>query len=132
MQVRGGGKFSVHHHVIGEAWPQQAHGPLHHSLARPVFTLPRAVGFDVERECQTGSHRTDHHQMMTVAGNLAGLVAMRPAEAATASLTSPHGGPIHRQADEGAVVKGLVTLGLVWRTSAKAARVGEAHRRSVK
>jgi hypothetical protein len=51
--------------------------------------------------------------MMAVTSNLTGLVAMRPAEAAAASLTSPHGGSVHGQANEGTVVKGLVTLGLV-------------------
>jgi hypothetical protein len=52
---------------------------------------------------------------MTVAGNLAGLVAMGAAEAAAAGVTSPHRGSIDRQADERGVVEGLVPLRLVER-----------------
>ncbi len=117
MQERGGGEFPIHHHVVGEAGTERADGAPQEDLARPVFTLSRPVGFDIEGERQAGSHHTDQGQVMTVAGNLSSVIAVGAAELASGLLAAPHGGAIHGQADEGTVVKGLVTFGLAQGTA---------------
>jgi len=70
--------------------------------------------------------------MMTVAGNLPGMIAMGRQSLQVGLLAAPYGGAIHREADEGAVVKGPCDVSLGARRPAKAARVGAAGKRSVK
>ncbi len=112
MEEGSAGEFPIGDDIIGEAATGVPDGAAQEPAGGVVLAIPGAVRFDIQGQGQAGSHHTDEDQPVVVAEDFPLLIPVRTAEVTNLFAGSSSAGSIQGQADEAAVVEGLVALGL--------------------
>ena len=112
MQKRRAGELGVNHHVIGETPPQPAHGTAQNPLPGTILAVVFTPRLDINRQRQSAAHHGHHDQVMQVTPNLTLVIADGNTQLAAAMPRSSRSGAIDGQANESAVIKGLVPFRL--------------------
>ena len=111
VQKRGGGEFSVDHHVIDEARSQVFPHATQQALPGSVFTVARPVGFDVHGQGEVATDHRCQDQVMAIAQDLSVGVAVGTAQGTSRLSPPPRRGAVQGQTHETAVLESLVALG---------------------
>ena len=115
MRESSGGEFPVSHDIVGKARSQARRGAPRQTLRGCVFTVAGSIGFHIGRQRQANAHHADRYEAMRRAVRIALGIPDRVTEWARFFVGVSGAGAIHSQADEAAVLEGLVALGLVER-----------------